>query len=50
MMADTGEITLMQMDGIIKKEDVLQIIKNVRKGINDIHKLQVKALKEKYEK
>ncbi len=50
MMPNSGEITLMQMDGMIKKEEVYQLVKNVKKGIEKIYKLQVKALQEKYGK
>ncbi len=50
MMANSGKITLMQMDGIIKKEEVSQSLKNVKKAIKEISELQIKALKEKYEK
>lgn len=50
MMPNSGEITLMQMDGLIKKEDVFQLVKNAKKALDKVYKVQVKALKEKYEK
>ncbi len=50
MMVNSEKITLVQMDGLIKKEEVIQAIKNVKKALKKVHKVQVNALKEKYAK
>ncbi|MBU0979652.1 MAG: exosome complex exonuclease Rrp41 [Nanoarchaeota archaeon] len=49
MLTRSGEVTLLQMDGEVNKEDMKKILQLGQKGINDIHKLQVKVLKEKYQ-
>ncbi|MFH1420358.1 MAG: exosome complex exonuclease Rrp41 [Candidatus Aenigmatarchaeota archaeon] len=43
-------ITLLQMDGIVDKERVKQIIELAMKGCKQIHEVQCKALREKYSK
>lgn len=50
MMPRYGEITLIQADGVFTKEEVKQAIEIASRHINEIHKLQVKALKETYAK
>ena len=44
----TGEISLLQMDGEISKEQLLSVIELVKKGSDEIFKVQKEALKEKY--
>ncbi|MDD5651623.1 MAG: exosome complex exonuclease Rrp41 [Candidatus Nanoarchaeia archaeon] len=46
----TGKISLLQMDGILKKDDIKEMLRAAKKASEQVHKLQVKALKEKYEK
>ena len=41
-------ITLLQMDGLITKEEFLKAIKLAKKGCMDIYKVQQQALREKY--
>lgn len=43
-----GEITLLQLDGDMKKEEIVEALKLAKKGCDYIHKIQVRALKEKY--
>jgi len=43
-----GKVTLLQMDGELKKEDLIEALKVAKKACEQINKLQVKALKEKY--
>ena len=45
----TGEVTLLQMDGIISKEDLMAAIELGRKKCKEINKVQVAALKRKFE-
>lgn len=49
MVQRTGEISLLQMDGIITKEELLKAIELAKKGITKIFEVQKKALKKKYE-
>ena len=44
----TNELTLLQMDGITKKKEFLDIIKMSVKGCEDIYQVQRSALKHKY--
>lgn len=50
MMPRYGEITLIQADGVFTKEEVKLALELASKHISEIHKLQVKALKETYAK
>ncbi len=50
MMPRNGEITLLQLDGEVDKEDLLKAIELAKKGCQDIYELQRKALREKYAK
>ena len=43
------EITLLQMDGMINKKQLLEAIELAKKCNHKIHELQVKVLKEKYQ-
>jgi len=48
MIPSTGEITLLQMDGPVTREDLAKAIKLAKKGIETITKIQQEALKNKY--
>ncbi len=43
-----GKITLLQLDGEIKKEELYEALKAAKKACEQINKVQLKALKEKY--
>ncbi len=49
VLANTGEIVLMQMDGNMTKEEFKKALDLIMKGVKEVHEKQVKALKEKYE-
>jgi len=49
MVQRTGEISLLQMDGDISKEELLKAVELAKKGISKIFEMQKKALKEKYQ-
>ena len=49
MIPSTSEITLLQMDGIIPKEDLMRAIGKAKDAIMKISEIQRNALKEKYE-
>ena len=42
------EITLLQMDGEISKEDLLKALELAKNATEKVYQLQVKALKEKF--
>ena len=46
----TGKISLLQMDGILKRDDIKELIRAAKKASEQIHKVQVKAIREKYSK
>jgi len=46
----TGRISLLQMDGILKRDDIKELIRAARKASEQIYKIQVKAIREKYSK
>ena len=48
IMPNSGKITLLQMDGEIKKDELMRLIDMAKKALNDIYEIQKKALKEKY--
>ena len=48
MMPSTEEITLLQMDGDLTKEEFKETIKLCKKGVKEIYKAQRKALLNKY--
>ncbi|MFH1409635.1 MAG: exosome complex exonuclease Rrp41 [Nanoarchaeota archaeon] len=48
MTTRSGEITLLQMDGELTPEQLKKALAMAKKGIKEIHELQVKVLKEKY--
>lgn len=49
IIPSTGEITLLQMDGEITKEELLSAISMVKEAAIEINKAQKKALKNKFE-
>ena len=49
MTPNTGEITLLQMDGFLKKEELKKALEIAKKVCKDIYEVQKKALKEKFE-
>ena len=48
VMPNSGKITLLQMDGEVKKEELMKLIDMGKKACMDIYEVQKKALKEKY--
>ncbi len=49
MMPGRGEITLLQMDGLLTPEEFIRALELAKKGIMEVYELQRKALREKYE-
>lgn len=49
MMPKTGKITLLQMDGICSKEQLLKVLEIAKEACNKIYDVQKKALMEKYQ-
>jgi exosome complex component RRP41 len=47
-IGNQDKIVLLQMDGIITKEEFVKMIKLARKGCADIYEIQKKALRERY--
>jgi len=50
LMSNSKEIVLLQMDGLFSKKEWEEAFELAAKGIEEIKKLQVKALKEQFEK
>lgn len=48
MIPSTEEITLLQMDGEISKENLMKAVEMAKKTCKEIYEIQKKALKEKY--
>jgi exosome complex component RRP41 len=48
MMPSHNKITLLQMDGLISKEDLKKVLDMGKKALKDIYEVQKKALKDKY--
>ena len=48
IMPNLGKITLLQMDGEVKKEELMKVIEMGKKACMGIYQVQKKALKEKY--
>lgn len=46
---NTGEFSLLQMDGEISKEDLLKALQLGQEAMEQVYQVQVKALKEKYQ-
>jgi len=49
MTHNKKELTLLQMDGEISKEDLIKALELGKKAIEEVYKVQVKALKEKFQ-
>lgn len=49
MMPRNGEITLLQDDGVLTKEQLKEVFESAKKICKEINEVQRKALKEKYE-
>ncbi|MBR9683235.1 exosome complex exonuclease Rrp41 [Candidatus Woesearchaeota archaeon] len=50
MLHNSKEISLLQMDGEISKEDLIKAMEMAKVAIEQVYKVQVQALKEKYQK
>ncbi len=50
MLPRTGEISLFQMDGFIKQNEIQEVLKTAKKAIIQIAKVQQEALKLRYKK
>ena len=48
LIPSTGEISLLQMEGEITKEDLIKALETGKKKLLEIYELQKKALKEKF--
>jgi exosome complex component RRP41 len=48
MMPRTGKITLLQLDGNMKREEIKEALALAKKACKQIHEVQVKALKDRY--
>ena len=48
MMPSSGKVTLLQMDGEVTKEMLMEALEKGKKALMDIYEVQRKALKEKY--
>mgnify|MGYP001559559946 FL=1 len=48
MMPNSGRITLLQMDGEVKKDELMKLIEMGKKALMEIYETQKRALKEKY--
>ena len=48
IMPNSGKITLLQMDGLISKDELKKVVEMGIKVCKDIYKIQKKALKDKY--
>ena len=48
MIPRLNEITLLQLDGDVKKEELKEALKLAKKGCDEVYEIQKKALKDKY--
>lgn len=48
ILPNSGKITLLQMDGEVRKEELIKLLEIGKKALMDIYEVQKKALKEKY--
>src|SRR3990167_3895034 len=48
IMPNSGKITLLQMDGEVRKEELMKLLEMGKKVLMNIYEIQKKALKEKY--
>ncbi len=49
MLHNTKEISLLQMDGEISKEDLIKALEMAKTATEKVYQVQIKALKEKYQ-
>jgi exosome complex component RRP41 len=50
IMPRTGQVTLLQLDGNMTKDEINEALNMTQEACKEINKVQVKALKEKYKK
>ena len=50
MMPNQGKITLLQMDGLVSKDNLKKLLEMAKKACKDIYEIQKRALKEKYKR
>ena len=50
MMPRTGQITMLQMDGILKKEELKEVLKSAQKACQEVYSHQKMAFKARYKK
>ena len=50
MMPNSNKITLLQMDGLVSKDDLKKLLEMGKKACKDIYEIQKKALKDKYKR
>lgn len=48
MLHNSGKITLLQMDGLVKKEELDKLLDMAKKACNEIYEVQKQALMDKY--
>lgn len=48
VVPSTGEITLLQMDGLISKDDLMKVLNMGKDACKKIHEIQKRVLKERY--
>ena len=48
IMPRSSEVTLLQLDGEVQKDDLVQALRLAKKGVDQIYKLQKQALKDRY--
>jgi len=48
MMPNQDKITLLQMDGLVSKDDLKKVLEMGKKVCKDIYEVQKKALKDRY--
>lgn len=48
IIPSTGEVTLLQMDGIIAEKELLEVIEFGKEACQEIYKIQKQALKDRY--
>ena len=48
MLPNSGKISLLQMDGEVKKEELMKLLEMSKKVLMDIYEVQKNALKDKY--
>tara|TARA_Y100000310_G_C20695391_1_gene825327 strand:- start:4674 stop:5321 length:648 start_codon:yes stop_codon:yes gene_type:complete len=48
ILPNTGEVTLLQMDGGVTKEQLIEALELGKKASQEVYELQVRSLKEKY--